>query len=346
MWSIAVSPLDPPKSSQINCVDDAKFLIELHIDRDATKRLLLDILATVEQPGTDAERWDRINRAQQAIATRLPEAAAAEHFRAWLRQAQALNIAGLADFERMASRGLRDTAGAPLDTRDVLLSLVQATQAAYRERRMTRELRNATARSLATRGVSLAFVAMVFTVLAATSPTWSGKPDLLTETSMAFSSMTFTIGLVLSFGLLGAFFSRLISFQSRVKRFSLTDYLVTFQLSVMWVRLVVGAIGALVFYLVLRAGLLGGSALPDFARLKEPYPTGQTLYLTGAETHAELAKLMVWSFIAGFSERLVPDTLTSIEARADKTQDEPKPPATPSTTPPTPPPAASSQAGG
>lgn len=324
-----MSVLDRPKSSQTSCVDDAKFLIELHLSTEPQKSTLLGLLAKVNEDGTVAERWDRINRAQQAIATCLPVTAVPEHFRSWLRQAQELKIAGIADFEAMASAGFFDNGGVPLDKRDVLLSLVQATQAAYRERRMSRELRNTTARALVARGIALAFVAMAFMVLAHMSPEIQDRPSEAAERTLVSSSIVFTLGSVVSFGLLGAFFSRLIQFQ-RTTLFTLSDYIVTFQLGVMWVRLVVGAIGAVIFYLALRGQLIAGTAMPDLSKLSgfdvraEPVAP-----LSVVTVHTELAKLMIWSFIAGFSERLVPDSLSSIEARANKSQDEPKPPATP-----------------
>ena len=39
-----------------------------------------------------------------------------------------------------------------------------------------------------------------------------------------------------------------------------------------------------------------------------------------AKKELDMAKLLVWSFLAGFSERLVPDTLAGMETRASNPQ--------------------------
>lgn len=58
-----------------------------------------------------------------------------------------------------------------------------------------------------------------------------------------------------------------------------------------------GAICALVLYLIFQAGLFKGAAFPDVGQLPAP---------------EEYGKLLVWSFIAGFAERFIPDTLDNL----------------------------------
>lgn len=72
----------------------------------------------------------------------------------------------------------------------------------------------------------------------------------------------------------------------------------------------------------MRSGLIGGDALPDLSAL-DPEPTqpivAQSIPGTNGSVASatfntllsgkELAKLIVWSILAGFSERLVPDAL-------------------------------------
>ena len=63
---------------------------------------------------------------------------------------------------------------------------------------------------------------------------------------------------------------------------------------------VIGAVSAVLLALLFRSGLVSGALFPKLATGGPPF---------GPES---LASLLVWSFIAGFIERLVPDTLTRL----------------------------------
>jgi hypothetical protein len=115
------------------------------------------------------------------------------------------------------------------------------------------------------------------------------------------------------------------------------------------VSAVSGATFAAVLYLLITAGLLEGSLFPE---LRTPFhdrrtspavsPTardapaasspagtsqGQTqqtgisfvqfLLQTSPQSASDYAKLMIWSFLAGFAERLIPDTLSRVVARKE-----------------------------
>lgn len=83
-----------------------------------------------------------------------------------------------------------------------------------------------------------------------------------------------------------------------------------------------GAVFALLLYLLVFGGLLGGNLFPE---LNAPGETKVQFFVDflryqGPATFAGYSKLIVWSFIAGFAERLVPDTLTRLVEKAQPSQ--------------------------
>jgi len=68
---------------------------------------------------------------------------------------------------------------------------------------------------------------------------------------------------------------------------------------------IVGALGGLLGCLLFESGLLKGSLFPDLNLTAQP-----------DLANPEFFKLMVWAFIAGFSEKLVPDTLDWLASNA------------------------------
>src|SRR5262245_2733531 len=84
-----------------------------------------------------------------------------------------------------------------------------------------------------------------------------------------------------------------------------------------------GAVFALVLYMLMLAGMLSGDIFPRFMKAEENQ-NGlvllEFLKLGKPATPTDYAKLIVWCFIAGFAERLVPDTLSRLisKTQADK----------------------------
>jgi hypothetical protein len=75
-------------------------------------------------------------------------------------------------------------------------------------------------------------------------------------------------------------------------------------------RMLAGAGSGLLIYLLFLSGLATGDLFPDLRTLSvtEPVPLA-----TGLEV---VAKLVLWSVIGGFSERLIPSVLTRVEHEA------------------------------
>jgi hypothetical protein len=92
------------------------------------------------------------------------------------------------------------------------------------------------------------------------------------------------------------------------------------------IPVIVGAIAAAVLYMILASELLGGTIFPAFV-----CATGKTCStLTEVVSNyspnggANYAKAIVWGFIAGFAERLVPDTIGTFVKTANSAAEKAK----------------------
>ncbi len=84
---------------------------------------------------------------------------------------------------------------------------------------------------------------------------------------------------------------------------------------------IIGAIAAVVLYVIFLAGLMGsGGVFPAMScKVAACNNLLTTLRFFEPTDAPDFAKVMVWAFAAGFSERLVPNTLTSLAAKVEKT---------------------------
>jgi hypothetical protein len=83
-----------------------------------------------------------------------------------------------------------------------------------------------------------------------------------------------------------------------------------------------GAVFAVVLYLLIAAGLLSGQLFPIMETSSSFQKEGGghlVSFLREAipKTGSDYAKLLVWSFIAGFAERFVPDTVSRFVERRE-----------------------------
>jgi uncharacterized protein (UPF0147 family) len=113
----------------------------------------------------------------------------------------------------------------------------------------------------------------------------------------------------LASGFLGAGFSMMMNLQSRIRGGTFDDLKQLSSWSHILLRSFIGLGAALVLDYFLVAGLLSGDLLPEIDA-----ESGEII------GHADHAKFVVWCFLAGFSERLVPSLLASTAERAKDVQ--------------------------
>jgi hypothetical protein len=125
-------------------------------------------------------------------------------------------------------------------------------------------------------------------------------------------------------GLFGAMFSRLLYLQTNRNLLSLSAIKDARDVTGILLRGAVGITGAVIVYFFLQSGVIGGSLFPKFHEIgitqlsfmessPNVVPTPNVVPLRLILPNTQLALLVVWSFLAGFSERLVSSILQSTE---------------------------------
>ena len=87
-----------------------------------------------------------------------------------------------------------------------------------------------------------------------------------------------------------------------------------------------GSLLALILFVLFLTGILGGSLFPGFEIISTDGPTSgfDSIMNIQATSYQDVAKLVFWSFISGYSERFVPSAIDGIESRAGKAIDDRK----------------------
>jgi hypothetical protein len=93
--------------------------------------------------------------------------------------------------------------------------------------------------------------------------------------------------------------------------------------SVAFTSAVLGAVFSVLLYLLFAGGLLKGALFPEIAVPESTGATTITEWDPVPHNTLNYAKLLVWAFIAGFAERLVPDRLDQL-SKTGETQEKTK----------------------
>jgi len=140
----------------------------------------------------------------------------------------------------------------------------------------------------------------------------------------------FPLYTAIMFGGFGAFFSRLIELLLNGERLTVRETQNAANYRNLFLRGAVGMSGALFLFFFLKSGLISGGMFPDFGNMgleKIDFQTNMKAitsqdqkkeYMRVVVPSSGVALLAVWSFLAGFSERLVPTVLSNTEASLQK----------------------------
>jgi len=119
----------------------------------------------------------------------------------------------------------------------------------------------------------------------------------------------------MSAGLFGAAFSMLTQSQRRASQGTLEDVDVAVEWHTLVIRGAFGIGAATILYFFFESGLLEGSLWPNLERLGAQ-EVGQSKVLK--VPNRDLSLLVIWCFIAGFSENFVPSVLVRTENRGNE----------------------------
>lgn len=88
-----------------------------------------------------------------------------------------------------------------------------------------------------------------------------------------------------------------------------------------YVSLLVSGTLGLIFYAAISSGLIQGSFFPEFVNLDAAYSGTFSNFFQQVlpKTNHDVLKAIIWCFVAGFSEKLVPNTIDKLASKAELT---------------------------
>ena len=279
--------------------------------------------AAMARPG---KAWPWLDQLQLEIAALLPDAVVPAELAARLGQAGRIGVAEVAEHRKAAT--LAASAG---DQRMLLLVVLRDIIHRYGQQAEERRAREAAGRRMVMAGGLVLGGAIVATMIAFFFGVSLGLWPKDQPMSMHAIITKFHLVAVVTLGVIGALFFRLLAFSSHSGAVTWQDIDRDYRASILVVRLTIGGVAAYVFYHLIASGILGGNLFPvmqtgtvtGFGDLWIPVTVGGQGG-QGGQTYTmpspNFAKLVIWSFLAGYAERLLPDQLAGLERQAATAQ--------------------------
>jgi hypothetical protein len=285
---------------------------------------------------TQGVDWIRINAAETLLSVVLTDSQVKSQYSTLYSLAGDRHLASLPNYPDIAAFAGKT----PEERRDIYGGLLYELQSGFMAGRFLRHLRNEVADTLWRYGTRITAAAMLVP-LAWTTYVWATiprpAPGAAASAPQHINETIFLLVAVATVAALGAFFSRAMRFQAEISSLSFQTVMETYVGRMLRLRVLYGIIGAMIFYFFLRGEFIAGNIFPKFA---PGMLTQQTVLMLRLATEAtatarppvevaaavtlspavEFAKLLAWSFLAGFSERLVPDALAQLEKKSAEAQ--------------------------
>lgn len=273
----------------------------------ATDPRLVHARALIKQTNDRSDAWDdnwlKVFRAERLIAQVTDPVALDLLIDTRILELEKFGVPTTAIYREQLSSLRAQSGGTPDDrTRILYLAVLDDLQWSQAKRHVDRRKRYSAATRIGFLTVSALALAMLPYFLGPYVVTFPQQPSHM---FLAYTAMTF--------GLLGALFSRLIALYNTYGTLDLDRTNNEFNSRLLAVRMLFGAIGSLILFYLLCTGAFQGNAFPNIDGIKPDLSKGPD---------PELAKLILWSTVGGFSERLVAGYL---QAREISGLESPKP---------------------
>lgn len=278
---------------------------------DAAKELAQEVVTRAEDPKTrDTMTWGDAYILDTALAEMLPTEYL--HQRAWCLEVKYRDAVGNADaydaFMKSESKHLEPETDAHLRAR--VHNLIRELYRLY----IVISCRGDMREELSTKALKTLVIVFVVMALIPITEHFVGSPHYFDVLGMVFAA-----------GATGA----VLSLQRRLQSLpsygeSLSDLVELSGRMTVRFTPIIGGIFAIVLFLIFASGLASGALFPTLPPKLSVSDFKSFIEHLQPETTIDWGKLLVWSFIAGFAERFVPDTLDRLITRSEQSKNKVK----------------------